>query len=347
MTHDVFISYSSIDKVTADAICHTLEKNNIRCWIAPRDILAGEKYSSVIKMAIESCQVCLLIYSDNSKRSAWCESELNIAFSSNRTIIPFKIDESTLDGEMKLMLNNRHWIDAYQDPDTSFKNLVTSINNLLDRQSAPEGQIHEAELKLKLRGSKSRSRNMIIVAAIAAVVLIAAALIVILGSGGGKTEEIATNICIELAMAPSTNIRSYGIGRSANMNIALSKAEVDGRARMAASMKSSLEVSATNSIEVGDTSTKELFQELTVHSVSEVLREVKTIKNSIFRLSDGSYEVYVCMEMSYTKEQVMANMYNIYLHAAPGETAIDKDSFDALVSDGLDNIHNFLSASEE
>ena len=32
MTHDVFISYASEDKITADATCATLEANQIRCW---------------------------------------------------------------------------------------------------------------------------------------------------------------------------------------------------------------------------------------------------------------------------------------------------------------------------
>ncbi len=38
---DVFISYSSDDKLIADAICAELESRRIRCWIAPRDALPG------------------------------------------------------------------------------------------------------------------------------------------------------------------------------------------------------------------------------------------------------------------------------------------------------------------
>jgi hypothetical protein len=36
MAHDVFISYSTKDKPIADAVCGTLERNGVRCWIAPR-----------------------------------------------------------------------------------------------------------------------------------------------------------------------------------------------------------------------------------------------------------------------------------------------------------------------
>ncbi len=38
MAHDVFVSYSSNDKPTADALVATLEQQQIRCWVAPRDV---------------------------------------------------------------------------------------------------------------------------------------------------------------------------------------------------------------------------------------------------------------------------------------------------------------------
>lgn len=46
---DVFISYSSVNKDAANAICHVLEENGVRCWIAPRDILQGFDYGDVIE----------------------------------------------------------------------------------------------------------------------------------------------------------------------------------------------------------------------------------------------------------------------------------------------------------
>ena len=42
-THDVFLSYSSQDKTWADAACAVLERQRIRCWIAPRDITPGDE----------------------------------------------------------------------------------------------------------------------------------------------------------------------------------------------------------------------------------------------------------------------------------------------------------------
>ena len=59
---DVFISYSSQDKPTADAACAALESANIRCWIAPRDIDPGRDYAESIIDAIESARVFVLIF---------------------------------------------------------------------------------------------------------------------------------------------------------------------------------------------------------------------------------------------------------------------------------------------
>ena len=53
MAHDVFVSYSSKDKPTADAVCATLEGRGIRCWVARRDILPGTDWGESIIDAIE------------------------------------------------------------------------------------------------------------------------------------------------------------------------------------------------------------------------------------------------------------------------------------------------------
>lgn len=139
MQHDVFISYSSKDSTTAQAICHELEDNYIRCWIAPRNIPVGSKYASVITEAIKSCKAVVLVFSEQSAISPWVESEINIAFSNRKPIIPYKIDRAHVEdySEFYLMLNNRHWIEAYPDFKTRFKELVEVVSKIV----APENKV--------------------------------------------------------------------------------------------------------------------------------------------------------------------------------------------------------------
>jgi hypothetical protein len=63
MTHDVFISYPSENKSIADAICAKLELKQIRCWIAPRDILPGQSYSQALLEAIDASKIFILVFS--------------------------------------------------------------------------------------------------------------------------------------------------------------------------------------------------------------------------------------------------------------------------------------------
>jgi hypothetical protein len=65
--HDVIVSYATIDKPTADAVCARLEERAIRCWIALRDILAGMDYAEKIISAIDSAK--MLIFSSHANTS--------------------------------------------------------------------------------------------------------------------------------------------------------------------------------------------------------------------------------------------------------------------------------------
>lgn len=131
MDHEVFISYSSANIQTAQAICHALESNRIKCWMAPRDIRPGAEYGDIIEEAIVTCKVFLIVFSETSQISRWVRSELNIGFSSNKPIIPFRIDPTDLKGSMKLMLNDKHWLNAYPNPEEKFSELAAVILDLL------------------------------------------------------------------------------------------------------------------------------------------------------------------------------------------------------------------------
>jgi hypothetical protein len=41
--------------------------------------------------------------------------------------MPFRIDNTNIEGEMRLILNNRHWIDAYPEPEVHFAKLVSAV----------------------------------------------------------------------------------------------------------------------------------------------------------------------------------------------------------------------------
>ncbi|MBR5604544.1 MAG: SUMF1/EgtB/PvdO family nonheme iron enzyme [Bacteroidales bacterium] len=133
MNHDVFISYSSKNKDTAIAICHVLEENEIKCWMAPRDIPAGSEYGDLIDDAIKCSKVVVVLFSETAANSLWVKGELNVAFEEQKVIVPFRLDKTPLKGQNRLILNQKHWIDAYPDYRVKFKDLVNAVKQSLGK----------------------------------------------------------------------------------------------------------------------------------------------------------------------------------------------------------------------
>ena len=138
MEHDVFISYSTKNKEAAQAICHVLEQNEIRCWMAPRNIPPGSDYGDVIEDAIKCCKSVVVLFSETAAQSQYVKSEINIAFEEQKTIIPFRLDETPLKGQNRLILNKTHWIDAYPDYKTKFSDLVAAVALSLGKEIPKE-----------------------------------------------------------------------------------------------------------------------------------------------------------------------------------------------------------------
>jgi hypothetical protein len=116
MPFDVFISHSSKDKPTADAVCAGLESVGIRCWIAPRDIRAGAEYAERIIEGIDACRLMVLIFSSNANESGQVHREIERAVSKGLTIVPFRIEDIVPTKAMEFYLGSIHWLDALTPP---------------------------------------------------------------------------------------------------------------------------------------------------------------------------------------------------------------------------------------
>jgi len=116
MAHDVFISYSAHDKTTADAACATLEAHGVRCWIAPRDVLAGPNWAGAIIEAIPQRRALLLVFSADANSSQQVMREVERAVSMGIPIIPFRIEDIVPANAMEYYLGSHHWLDALTPP---------------------------------------------------------------------------------------------------------------------------------------------------------------------------------------------------------------------------------------
>ena len=87
---DVFVSYSSRDKTVADALVATLERAQIRCWYAPRDIRPGTIYGEAILDGLRECRALVVIVSASSVASQQVLREVERAVHYGLTVVPFR-----------------------------------------------------------------------------------------------------------------------------------------------------------------------------------------------------------------------------------------------------------------
>jgi hypothetical protein len=116
MVHDVFISHSTKNKRVADAVCATLEKAAIRCWIAPRDVQPGRPFAGEITRAIKRSKAMVLIFSADSNNSPQILRELQLAADARLHIIPFRIEDLAPNEDLAYYLAGPHWFDATTAP---------------------------------------------------------------------------------------------------------------------------------------------------------------------------------------------------------------------------------------
>ena len=98
--HDVFISYSTKNSDVANKICHILEQNDLKCWIAPRNISSGRNYIDEIASGIKSTKIVVLVYSKYS--------------------------------QMEYHLKITQWLPAYPNPEDEFETLIIDALKLCD-----------------------------------------------------------------------------------------------------------------------------------------------------------------------------------------------------------------------
>jgi len=112
-SHDVFISFSFKDQSLAENIVNILSSTyGISCWICTRDIDGGKRYKKLIPEAIDNAKVVVFLQSSSSIESKEIPKEIGMAFDADKTIIPFKLDDAKLTGDLRYDLYGVEYIDA-------------------------------------------------------------------------------------------------------------------------------------------------------------------------------------------------------------------------------------------
>ena len=138
MVHDVFVSSSSKDKPTSDAVVARLEARGVRCWVAPRDILPGSDWSESIVAAIEGARVMVLVFSSNANASPQVKRELDRAVNKGVAILHIRIEDVQPARNLEYFLGTPHWLDAITPPlERHLDYLAETVKFMLERAEPP------------------------------------------------------------------------------------------------------------------------------------------------------------------------------------------------------------------
>ncbi len=126
MPYQVFISHSTEDKNAALAICARLEAEQIRCWIAPRDLTGGADWAEAIINALNGCRILILVFSANANESPQVRREVQRAFEKGLVVMPFRIEDVPPNAGLEFYIGSVHWLDALTAARASHRNPAES-----------------------------------------------------------------------------------------------------------------------------------------------------------------------------------------------------------------------------
>jgi len=159
MAHDVFISHAHKDRKIADAICEKLESAQLKCWIAERDIPAGDDWTEATRNAIGSSRVILLVLSENANAAPHIEREIAHAFYTKRSIVPFRLTNTLPRRDFLFYLGNVRWFDAFNLPaEQHLEALTASIHGMVrgptvTRDAVPQDGAQRTTTRLRFLNS--------------------------------------------------------------------------------------------------------------------------------------------------------------------------------------------------
>jgi hypothetical protein len=125
----LFVSHVSEDRAAAMEIVAELEQRGIKCWIAPRNVRPGSRFDDEISDAIDDCRALLLIFSDRCNESDYILREIHAAGESQKTVIPFRIENVHPRRGLRIRLSDLHWIDGFAERERAIGELTQHLGD--------------------------------------------------------------------------------------------------------------------------------------------------------------------------------------------------------------------------
>ncbi len=127
--HDIFLSYSSVDKERIVPIVNRLQAEGWTVWW-DRYIPHGQSFDDVIEVNLDASKCVVVLWSEKSVKSRWVRTEAGEADDRN-ALFPAKID----DVKIPLAFRRLQTADLTNFEENEFEKFIKSIHNFLGTEA--------------------------------------------------------------------------------------------------------------------------------------------------------------------------------------------------------------------
>jgi TolB-like protein/Flp pilus assembly protein TadD len=169
----VFISYASQDATVAQEVVEALERQGLKCWIAPRDVTAGAPYAGQIIHAIDAAKASVLILSRDAAASPHVLREVERTASKRHSIVALRIDQAPLPADFEYFLSASHWLETSAgDMGRTLPKLVAAIQLALQTPAATPAGSRDSHPSAPVVSARPPKKMAMIVVAVLALGLV-------------------------------------------------------------------------------------------------------------------------------------------------------------------------------
>jgi hypothetical protein len=195
--NDIFISYDSTDRGTAQKYADALESLGWSVWW-DREIPLGKAFDQVIEEELNAARCVIVLWSKEAVRSRWVKTEAAAA-ADRECLIPVLIEDVAIPFEFKriqtAMLMN--WQGDAADPE--FHPLIQAVRQLLGQPNPVIRSNSQRSEKLVGRAPAWRTKRSVFIAVIALVIVVAGAIAIKLSRGKTAPSQVSSN---EMTVTP-------------------------------------------------------------------------------------------------------------------------------------------------
>jgi hypothetical protein len=153
-----------VDK--ANLIREAIEAAGVSCWIAPRDLEAGNQWGGSIVQAIQACEAVVVVFSEAANRSPQVAREMELSVANRKPLVPIRVANDMPTDDMQYFLGVSHWFNAYPHPlETYLPDIIAAVKRVLSAERRPWTE-------LQRRMPKSRGGQVALSIAAAAIVAV-------------------------------------------------------------------------------------------------------------------------------------------------------------------------------